>query len=259
MASGKASHSPNVAEFWNVFIEEIPRVPTVDELICRVVVMNYPEGIVRDRKGAAISPPTDASTATKRILFTLNRAIEQERNFWMENLRRNAIFTPQAWGIRLSANISITEAETQILDALEYVGNIDNLDKLFWEAVHRTESLFPILESSEYDNKHRKINYGIQRYMALKTHTRGSNINKSIFTLADPGGLRAYFSSTILLSSHAYEIEGVTKVCYEDASPRDLLMIFDWYHVSPENPFISKLQCLPSKPTSIRKKRGYFG
>ncbi|KAI1424913.1 hypothetical protein F5Y12DRAFT_796608 [Xylaria sp. FL1777] len=139
MSSSKPRGQTPTPEFWEVFIEEIPRVPTVDELICRVVAINYPEGIVTDRNGAYISPPRDASTVTTQILSTLKTAIETERNFWLRQLPKNGIFTPYAWGVKLSANIAIGEAENKILDALECVGNIDRLDKLFWESFHVTE------------------------------------------------------------------------------------------------------------------------
>lgn len=140
MSSGQTTSNSHIANFWDVFIEEIPRVPTVDELICRVVAINYPEGLVRDRRGMYIFPPRDAQSVTEQILSTLETAIESERDFWMRQLRRKGFFTPYAWGVRLSANIAITEANAQILEALEGARNIYRLDRLFWEAFSKTES-----------------------------------------------------------------------------------------------------------------------
>ncbi|KAI0975142.1 hypothetical protein F4678DRAFT_484855 [Xylaria arbuscula] len=139
MFSGQATVDAHIFEFWDVFIEEVPRVPTVDELICRVVAVSFPEGLVTDRTGALINPPIDASIASKQILFTLKTAIETEKDFWFRQLRLCRVYTPYGWGVRLSANVAITEAETQILDALEWVGNIYRLDTLFWQAFDRTE------------------------------------------------------------------------------------------------------------------------
>ncbi|GAW11360.1 hypothetical protein ANO14919_007040 [Xylariales sp. No.14919] len=122
MFSTKTPINPTLAKFWNVFLEELPRAPTVDELICRVVAINYPEGLVRDRYGAYIYPPRDAGAVTKQILFTLKTAIDLEAEFWRKSLRQN-------------------EAEAQILDALQYIGDIGKLDELFWAAFRRTEIL----------------------------------------------------------------------------------------------------------------------
>ncbi|KAH8162469.1 hypothetical protein CIB48_g5769 [Xylaria polymorpha] len=127
-------------KFWDVFIHEVPRVPSVDELICRVVGIHYPEGIVTDISGAKIDPPRDARVVTKQILDTIKTAIELEKDFWTRQLRRNHLVTPYTWGVKLSANIAITEAEKMINEALEYVGNIDKLDTLFWDAYKRTEA-----------------------------------------------------------------------------------------------------------------------
>ncbi|KAI0422606.1 hypothetical protein F5X98DRAFT_385615 [Xylaria grammica] len=141
MFSTKTPINPTLAKFWNVFLEELPRAPTVDELICRVVAINYPEGLVRDRYGAYIYPPRDAGAVTKQILFTLKTAIDLEAEFWRKSLRQNGVFTPLSWGVRLSANVAIIEAEAQILDALQYIGDIGKLDELFWAAFRRTEML----------------------------------------------------------------------------------------------------------------------
>ncbi|KAI1314079.1 hypothetical protein F5Y03DRAFT_402314 [Xylaria venustula] len=138
MFSGQATVHAHISEFWDVFIEDVPRVPTVDELICRVVALNFPEGLITNINGALISPPRNASIASQQILFTLKAAIETQRDFWFRQLRLNRVYTPYGWSVRSNANASITEAETQILDALEWVGNIDRLDTLFWEAFRRT-------------------------------------------------------------------------------------------------------------------------
>ncbi|KAI1748909.1 hypothetical protein F4782DRAFT_534028 [Xylaria castorea] len=130
-----------IDKFWDVFIEDVPRVPSVDELICRIVGINYPRGIVTDINGAVIHPPMDAGTVSKQILDTIERAIELEKDFWTKQLRQYYIFTPYSWGVRLSSNIAITEAERMINEALGNVGNIDRLDTLFWDAYLRTELL----------------------------------------------------------------------------------------------------------------------
>ncbi|KAI1424912.1 hypothetical protein F5Y12DRAFT_796606 [Xylaria sp. FL1777] len=95
---------------------------------------------------------------------------------------------------------------------------------------------------------HRKIGHGIRQFTAPKARVGdGHNMNKSIFALADPGSLRVYFGSAVFICFGTYEAKGVTKVCYEDASPRDLRMIIEWYYTRPDNPWISKLHRLPIK------------
>ncbi|KAI0435780.1 hypothetical protein F4803DRAFT_573837 [Xylaria telfairii] len=128
-------------KFWNVFVDRVPRVPSVDELICRVVGVHFPQGIVTDINGARIDPPRDARVVTKQILDTIKSAIELEQDFWSKQLRQKGFVTPYTWGVKLSANIAITEAENMINEALEYVGNIDQLNTLFWDAYRRTEVL----------------------------------------------------------------------------------------------------------------------
>ncbi|KAI0547020.1 hypothetical protein F4679DRAFT_597962 [Xylaria curta] len=130
-----------IDKFWDVFIEDVPRVPSVDELICRIVGINYPQGIVTDINGLTLHPPLDAGTVSKRILDTIKRAIELEKECWIKQLRKNYLFTPYSWAVRLSSNVAITEAERIINEALGNVGNIDQLDNLFWDAYRRTELL----------------------------------------------------------------------------------------------------------------------
>ncbi|KAI1120897.1 hypothetical protein F5Y10DRAFT_272609 [Nemania abortiva] len=136
-----SENTPNLDEFWSVFISEIPRIPSVDEFICRIVGINYPRGIMTDIHGASISPPIDAGIVTKQISLTIKTALELETKFWTKQLRENQLYTPYAWALRLNSNIGIKEAEIQILEALEYVGNIERLDALFWQAFRRTLSL----------------------------------------------------------------------------------------------------------------------
>ncbi|TGJ88355.1 hypothetical protein E0Z10_g468 [Xylaria hypoxylon] len=98
--------------------------------------------------------------------------------------------------------------------------------------------------------KHRKIGHGIRRFTAPKARKLGLNINRSIFALADPGSLRAYFGSAIFFAFCTYGAEGNIKVCYEDASVRDLRMIIEWYYINKYNPSISNLHRLPIKSYS---------
>ncbi|KAI1146035.1 hypothetical protein F4825DRAFT_441926 [Nemania diffusa] len=141
MIPTKPPYSPNLEEFWTVFIPELPRIPTVDELICRIVAINYPQGIVTDINGADISPPMDAGIATEQILLAIQTALDLEKNFWIKQLREKRIYTPYAWALKLSSNVAIKEAETQIVGALGWVGNIQQLDALFWQAFRRTENM----------------------------------------------------------------------------------------------------------------------
>ncbi|GAW11361.1 hypothetical protein ANO14919_007050 [Xylariales sp. No.14919] len=101
---------------------------------------------------------------------------------------------------------------------------------------------------------HRKIGHGIRQFTAPNARIEGSNINKSIFALADPGSLKVYFGSAIFFGFRTYETEGTTKVCYEDASTRDLRMVIEWYYTNQDNPFVSKLHRLPIKSYSCPGK-----
>ncbi|KAI0435514.1 hypothetical protein F4803DRAFT_328917 [Xylaria telfairii] len=95
---------------------------------------------------------------------------------------------------------------------------------------------------------HRPIGHGIRQFTAPRARFQGPdgcNINKSIFALADPGSLRTYFGSAIFLGFRTYLVAGNAKIYYEDASPRDLRMIIEWYYTRPENPFISESNRLP--------------
>lgn len=95
---------------------------------------------------------------------------------------------------------------------------------------------------------HRTIGHGIRQFTAPKVRfdgPDGCNINKSIFALADPGSLRTYFGSAIFFGFRTYLTAGKAKIYYEDASPRDLRMIIEWYYTRPENPFISVSHRLP--------------
>ncbi|KAI0547021.1 hypothetical protein F4679DRAFT_575072 [Xylaria curta] len=95
---------------------------------------------------------------------------------------------------------------------------------------------------------HRKIGHGIRQFTAPKARfesSRGNNVNKSILNLQEPGSLKTYFGSAIFLAFRTGEVGGVTKIYYEDASPRDLRMIVEWYLTRPENPYIPIKKHLP--------------
>ncbi|KAI0506638.1 hypothetical protein F5B22DRAFT_660021 [Xylaria bambusicola] len=101
---------------------------------------------------------------------------------------------------------------------------------------------------------HRKVGHGIQQFTLPKTRTvEGVNLNESIFSLADPGSLRAYFGSAVFLAfgTVKFEGEGDHKASWwEDATPRDLRMIIEWYYTRPDNPCISHTHRLPIKSYS---------
>ncbi|KAI0506639.1 hypothetical protein F5B22DRAFT_438407 [Xylaria bambusicola] len=126
------------SEFWEVFIQEVPRVPTVDELICRVIGMSYPEGMCRDRQGNRKPLPGTYEAMTKQVLSTLQIAIDSEREFWIRQCRGKGVYTPYAWAVRLNASIALEEAEALILEALQWTGNIEGLYMLYWDAFDRT-------------------------------------------------------------------------------------------------------------------------
>ncbi|KAI0905487.1 hypothetical protein F4823DRAFT_627781 [Ustulina deusta] len=95
---------------------------------------------------------------------------------------------------------------------------------------------------------HRKIGHGIRQFTAPKARPqKGLNVNVSILALGDPGSVRPYFGSAVFICFRTYEANGITKVCYEDAAPRDLRMIIEWYYTRPDNPCISQLHRLPIK------------
>ncbi|KAI1314078.1 hypothetical protein F5Y03DRAFT_402313 [Xylaria venustula] len=95
---------------------------------------------------------------------------------------------------------------------------------------------------------HRKIGHGIRQFMAPGARVgNGDSANKAIFALGDPGSLGIYYGSFVFLCYRTiHEPQGV-KVCYENASPRDLRMIIEWFHTRPDNPCVSKLYRLPIK------------
>ncbi|KAI0450554.1 hypothetical protein F5B21DRAFT_528855 [Xylaria acuta] len=110
--------------------------------------------------------------------------------------------------------------------------------------------------------QHRKIGHGIRQFTVPKARferPEGHNINKSIFALADPGSLRTYFGSAIFFGFRTYyQDNSVTKIYYEDAAPRDLRMIIEWYHTRPENPFISTKHRLPIKSYVSPGEEAFF-
>lgn len=101
---------------------------------------------------------------------------------------------------------------------------------------------------------HRWIGRGIRQFTAPNARFatgRDNSLNQSIFALADPGSLRPHFGSAIFLCFRTHEIKGGAQACrYEDATPRDLRMIIEWYYTHPDNPYISKLHRLPIKSYS---------
>ncbi|TRX91532.1 hypothetical protein FHL15_007537 [Xylaria flabelliformis] len=95
---------------------------------------------------------------------------------------------------------------------------------------------------------HRKIGHGIRQFTAPKARVgSGHNVNRSIFALSEPGALKAYFGSALFFAFRTYQADGVTKIFYEDTSPRDLRIIIEWYWTRPENSFIPLRKRLPLK------------
>ncbi|KAI1748910.1 hypothetical protein F4782DRAFT_550389 [Xylaria castorea] len=108
---------------------------------------------------------------------------------------------------------------------------------------------------------HRKIGHGIRQFTAPSARLErpeGHNINKSIFALAEAGSLKTYFGSALFLGFRTDQTRSITKVYYEDASPRDLRMIIEWYYTRPENPFISKSHRLPIKSYCDSEEETFF-
>ncbi|KAI1817248.1 hypothetical protein GGS20DRAFT_592707 [Poronia punctata] len=73
--------------------------------------------------------------------------------------------------------------------------------------------------------KHRKIGHGLRQFTAPKVRVPGSNLNKSILGLDRPGYLHVYFGSAIFFGFRTTEFDSGPKICYEDATPRDLRMV----------------------------------
>ncbi|KAI0204396.1 hypothetical protein F4808DRAFT_413387 [Astrocystis sublimbata] len=131
----------NSNTFWDVFADDMPRVPTVDEFICRIVGLQFPRGIVRDINGILHNPPNDPGTTVAAIMEVITTASGLEAGFYTRTLRRNLLYVPAAWGLKLSINIALTEAENMINEALGEARNLQQLDTLFWDAYKRAEVL----------------------------------------------------------------------------------------------------------------------
>jgi hypothetical protein len=129
---------PPEAQFWDVFVTELPRLPSVDELICRIVAIDFPEGFRKECGGdhTPIIPPDVVAAA---VGLVIRAAVADEENAMTLHLRRRKLYAPYSWGLKLSNNIVLTEAVRQVLDALD-VEDIGKLNRLFWEAYRRVEA-----------------------------------------------------------------------------------------------------------------------
>ncbi|KAI8623205.1 hypothetical protein F5Y19DRAFT_493199 [Xylariaceae sp. FL1651] len=136
MSPEQEETSPSNAEFWSVFATGFPRIPSVDELICRLITINYSEGVITDRHGKQLAFARNSQTVKEEVSATIRAAFEQERGFLTEQLRRHRITTPYAWGLRLSNNVAMTEAKKEVSKAIDD-GGIVRLDEVYWSAYRR--------------------------------------------------------------------------------------------------------------------------
>ncbi|KAI3319281.1 hypothetical protein HD806DRAFT_539316 [Xylariaceae sp. AK1471] len=128
------------AEFWDVFVAEHPRLPSVDELICQIIAIHCLEGVLTDRNGnqnfsRTLVPP---EVVALRIYQTIRAALDDEEKVMTRHLRQHKLFMPYSWGLNSSNIVALTEAVNQVLDGLD-VEDLRKLDKLFWEAYQRVE------------------------------------------------------------------------------------------------------------------------
>ncbi|KAI0399083.1 hypothetical protein F4802DRAFT_603349 [Xylaria palmicola] len=88
--------------------------------------------------------------------------------------------------------------------------------------------------------RHRQIGHGLRRFTAPRMRMEGSpRINYSILNLAEPGSLKLYFGPALFVGFRSTRHGGDAEVHLEDARPRDLRLIIEWYYTRPENPWIS--------------------
>jgi hypothetical protein len=130
MPPRKALRMPVNTVFWDVFAGELPRIPSVNELICRVVLLHYPEGILADKNGKPHTSLTDSVVVKETITQTVNDALDSREAVYEKQLRRNKLYTPYAWGLMLSIGLAVVGATKQVREALD-IGGSEALDRLF--------------------------------------------------------------------------------------------------------------------------------
>jgi len=105
--------------------------------------------------------------------------------------------------------------------------------------------------------RHRRIGHGIRQYTTPYARAGNSKVNRSIMALAEPGHIHVYFTAAIFFGFRTSAEDGAsTKIFYEDATPRDLRMITDWYLTRPENPCVvpayrNRLDVFAEEPDEI--------
>jgi len=119
--------------FWSVFAPELPSIPSVEDLICRIIAVPYPRGILTDRAGKPHQDPPDITAVREAIDTTMKMALESETAYLDKAFRQQGVRVPYKWGLRLSQNLAMREAVEQVECLLE-VADITSLDKMFWLA-----------------------------------------------------------------------------------------------------------------------------
>jgi hypothetical protein len=119
--------------FWSVFAPELPSIPSVEDLICRIIAIPYPKGILTDRAGKPHEEPPDIATVREAISSTIKMALESEKEYLDKALRQQGVGVPYKWGLTLSLKLAVKEAVEQIQCLLD-VADLTNLDKMFWRA-----------------------------------------------------------------------------------------------------------------------------
>ncbi|KAI1638334.1 hypothetical protein F4809DRAFT_600411 [Biscogniauxia mediterranea] len=136
MSQSKTIPHESSPKFWTVYAHEFPKCPSVDELVCQIVGVNYPEGILTDKDGNRLAFSRDIKTLEWEMIRTIQGALEDLSEFVAEEALPRDMSYKAGQEIHKRYDTSIKKAAWIIYDALTEGGTkygLILLDQVMWE------------------------------------------------------------------------------------------------------------------------------
>ncbi|KAI5925672.1 hypothetical protein F4810DRAFT_657538 [Camillea tinctor] len=134
-----ASPDPSIS-FWAVYAHEFPKCPSVDELVCQIIGVNYPEGILTDKDGNRLAFIRNLKTLEWEMIRTSIKAVEDLSEFVAQEALPRDISYEDGKEINKQYESSIKEAAKIIYRALNDGGasyGLIYLDRVMWECYRK--------------------------------------------------------------------------------------------------------------------------
>ncbi|KAI0390841.1 hypothetical protein F5Y17DRAFT_471292, partial [Xylariaceae sp. FL0594] len=115
------------SDFWEVFVPELPNVPLSEDLICRLIGMHYPKGILSDQEGNALPGPAPHIQMVIRALGSTTTGDDTKVDEYLDSYP----WREGEGALRLTLKADIMRVQAKVKELLKW-GDLEKLDELYW-------------------------------------------------------------------------------------------------------------------------------